>query len=867
MNSTKCGSSARYKTMPFRGLKTSLSLMTVAVCIASVGTSAQDVDIFPLEEIVVTAQKREQSLQDVPIAVSAFSGEQLEEAVIKDLFDLKNGVPGLESIQEQNATSSSFRIRGIGTSGQNFGLESAVGMYVDGVYRARQSAMIGEMIDIEAVEVLRGPQGTLFGKNTSAGAIHFRTRGAGHETDGFVSVTAGNYGQLNASAAGSLSLVEDVLAVRGTVFSSDREGLFDVKGFGSEVLNDRAREGTRLQALFTPNDALSVRVIADYSVIDEKCCGVASSNDTLAVAPGQVSTDTIIQDLGATVFTGDNTGSFETALNFVPVSKSRDRGVSAEVEWDLVEGYTLTSLTSYRKFNSFTNGDVDFTDLDLFTKVEDAESTTFSQELRIDYVSDNMNAVVGAYYFQQDLDLDSATSAGQNFNDFLLTREGINEVIPGFNTFWGAEQALRLGNGTLEGASPLMDAYNGGMTASHSAKQEHESWAIFGQFDYRLTDDLTITAGIRYTNEDKRMNAVFSESYAPTPVYSMDDFVTVATAVGTAGFLNSNVDLATAIGYLDAAITASPSAFTAFSHPGWGQYLAATFTPRSDINAKLSDEQVTGSIKLSWLVDEDTMIYVSYGTGYKSGGTNTDRIAQGFNPVFEAETAEAFEVGLKSEFPEQALRINAALHYTTIEDFQTNTFVGTGFLLQNAGALESYGGELEFFWVPAHNTEVSLGYAYTHAEYAELKEGGCWSATPVFTGQPDPSINPDGKSCDRSGDQISLTPEHAANLGIKKNFSLSDGVEAYVYGEYTFISGIIQGNDNDPLKAEKDYGTVNLRTGIDFVESGLTVTLWGRNVLDEEYRGSTFNAPEQNGKLLTAAGEPRTYGLTLNKRF
>jgi iron complex outermembrane recepter protein len=837
---------------PQRRLATSVSLLTAAVCLASSGVSAED-DAFLLEEIVVTAQKREQNLQDVPIAVSAFSGEQLEEAVIKDIFDLKNSAPGLQTVQEQSNSSSGFRVRGIGTSGQNFGLESAVGMYVDGVYRARQSSMISEMIDIEAVEILRGPQGTLFGKNTPAGAILFRTVAPSHEADGYVSVTGGNYGQLNASAAGNLSIIDDVLAVRGTVFSSKRDGTIDVEGFGDNELNDRNREGMRLQALFTPNDELTVRLIADYSEIDETCCGVLVSQDNLTVAGGAPGSDAIVQALGGTVYQGDNTGNFETSLDFLPESNSRDRGLSMDVSWDLNSEYTLNSITGYRKFNSKSLVDADFVNVDILATNNDAESTTFSQEIRLDYSSDDLSFVIGAYYFQQDLDLDYELSGGDDLN--TVVQAGLGS---GSNTFADFQALL---SGVTGGAlTATDDVFLPGMVASHSAEQEHESWAIFGQFDYNLTETLILTAGLRYTEEDKEMTTAFDENWTLADPTSEDDYATAFGALGSAFGGDPTDFLALTAGGTDL------SFFQPFTQAGWGGYLFSGMTPRADINSKISDEQVTGTIKLAWLATEDTMIYASYGTGYKSGGTNTDRIPAGFSPVFDAETSESFEVGLKTEFPDQALRINAAIHYTTVDDFQSNTFAGTGFILQNAGELESYGGELELFWVPAQNTEVSFNYAYTHAEYKKFENASCQIATPEHTGIPEPT-NADGESCDRSGDQLPLTPEHAANLGVKQKFSLGEGVEAYVYGEYTFISGLVQGNDNDPLKEQKDYGLLNLRAGVEFVDSDILLTLWGRNVLDEEYKGSTFDAPLQDGKLLTAAGAPRTYGVTLNKRF
>ncbi|MDZ7768881.1 MAG: TonB-dependent receptor plug domain-containing protein [Woeseiaceae bacterium] len=234
-----------------------------------------------IEEIVVTAQKREQNIQDVPVAVTAYTGRMLEESAIKDIRDLAAIAPSLISNQSQNSTTSSFSIRGIGTSAQNFGLESSVGLYIDEVYRARPSSIINNLVDIAAVEVLRGPQGTLFGKNTPSGAIIIRSVQPGHERNAFLEVTAGDYGLLNIAGATNLSLVDDVLALRVTGFSGQRDGYVSDLNLGDDVINDRDRAGGRLQVLFTPNDQLDIRLIADYAEINEICCAALTRQDNI----------------------------------------------------------------------------------------------------------------------------------------------------------------------------------------------------------------------------------------------------------------------------------------------------------------------------------------------------------------------------------------------------------------------------------------------------------------------------------------------------------------------------------------------------------------------------------------------------------
>jgi len=279
----------------------------------------------------------------------------------------------------------------------------------------------------------------------------------------------------------------------------------------------------------------------------------------------------------------------------------------------------------------------------------------------------------------------------------------------------------------------------------------------------------------------------------------------------------------------------------------------------------LDDSQISGTLKLSWFVAEDVMTYASYGTGYKSGGLNTDRIPVGVDASFDAETTESFELGVKAELPDQALRINAALHYTIMNDFQSNSFNGDSYVLRNAGKLATSGIELETFWQPAQNTEISFGYAYTQKEYKSYENSSCWVATPALTGVNDPTLTVVGGKdvCSRTGRK---NPLHFANLGLKQSFTLADGVESYVFGEYTYLSS--REKSGDPLKELEGYGLLNLRAGVYFDESQVNLTLWGRNVLNNHYSGGgSFDAPIQDGKLIGFGGSPATYGITLNKDF
>lgn len=862
--------------LPTRFKRNSLSIL---VCMGFTMQSSlvlsQEADVDEgqrLETITVTAQKRAQNLQEVPVSVTAFTGDEMAESVIKDMYDLKTNVPGLGAFQSQSATNSSFSIRGVGTSSQNFGLESSVGLYVDGVYRARQNSMINNLVDIEAVEVLRGPQGTLFGKNTPSGAILIRSVAPSHDgDDSFVEATVGNYGLLNLSGATSFSAIEDVLAFRVTAFSSDRDGTVNDVGannFGEDVLNDRNRWGTRVQALYTPNDDVSVRVIADYSEIDEICCGALSilSNAQATDVPGRFGSDALLGSplFNATILSGPNAFSDRNvALNHLPVSTMEDSGVSIDINWDLDDNYSLVSVSAIRNFDSFDFIDADFGDASIITTTNQGEQSSFSQELRLDYSSEKLNYIVGAYYFQQDLDLQYILSADSGFQTFYEAA-----VYPAVlaSPFGPGLQALVAGLNGLSAATggfiaPAASPGASNVTFPHTAEQEHESYALFGQFDYKFNDEFTLTAGLRYTDEEKDLRNTFSELNTAGQQVTPADFA----AAGASLF---NIGAALQTGQPinpDDLNTIAP-----LQAPGWGlPFIGAITSSRPDINEVLSDDQITGTLKLSYQPSKGTLYYVSTGTGYKSGGTNTDRIGSQFTPLFDAEKSKSIEFGIKRDFPEQNFRINAAVHKTDVTDFQANTFTGTGFNLQNAGDLKTSGLELEATWLPTDTIEVNLAYAHTKAEFETFERGNCWLSSTFHSNTPDPGrIQPTDQFCDRSGDRLASEPEDYAVLKVKKDFELSDNIYAYLQAEYSFIGDTVTDGSSDPLHVQESYNLLNLRFYINFDEQDMDLIFWGRNVLDEEYiNGSTFNVPIQDGKIDGYASEPATYGITLKKRF
>tara|TARA_R110002049_G_scaffold33465_5_gene110248 strand:+ start:14731 stop:17118 length:2388 start_codon:yes stop_codon:yes gene_type:complete len=790
--------------------RNSLKLAVAIAAVTAVSISPAALSQRVLEEVIVTAQKREQSLQDVPVAVSAFSAEMIEKSGVKDMFDLQVNAPSLFVTQTQTSTTTNFQIRGVFTSGQNFGLESSVGLYTDGVYRARQGSMINNLVDVGSVEVLRGPQGTLFGRNTPAGAVQINSVAPDFEGTGFLEATGGDYDLFGLSGAKSLTLIEDVLAIRATGFYMERDGFVDWIGPGGkkedDAFNDRDRWGARLQALYMPTEDLTMRMIIDHSEVDEVCCGAGSwknnffpqnggtlpPNPALNPPPANGPTDQFVVDGGGVVVDQDDFYDYAVTAAREPKSENEDEGISLQVDWD-TDLFLATSITAYRTHDSFDDADILFTNLDGAYRVNDSEQSQFTQEFRITSEGDKLTYVAGVYYYYQELDTDRTTTTGADTSQIAL----------------GADSNL-----FIEG------------TGSRDVnEQEHESYAIFGQADYNLTDTLVLTAGLRWTYEDKKLKNTFTQDFP-----------------------------------LEGGNPGDNSGFLAFP----------PLSPTPNLDEEFDDDQITGTLKLSWFMNQDIMLYGAYSTGYKSGGVNADRIAPVFDPIFDAEESESFEVGMKAEFPEQAMRLNVALHKTDTDDLQTVSFQGGGFALTNAGTAETYGVEVDLNWAPLDNTTVTLAYAFNHGEYADFEGGPCWTGQTWHTGQPDPGdAEPDnpGNACDRSGGDLAGNPENVVVATANQDFRLTDQIGGFVYAEYIWVDERMTDVNNDPEKYDGSYNLVNMRAGFLYEPWNTSLTLWGRNLTDEKYTNTIADTPAQTGRYNAYYNEPTTWGLTVRKDF
>jgi len=870
------------------------------------------------EEIVVTVQKREQNIMDVPVAVSTLSGAQIAEAGIKDVWDLQQNVPSLIMGRSHTSTTLNFNIRSIGSTGNNFGVESSVGLYVDGVYRSRQSSMINDLIDVEAVEVLRGPQGTLFGKNTAAGAIQVRTVRPSQDRDAFVDVTVGDFDLVKFSAAANIPITDNV-AFRGTIFSSQRDGTVDDVNLGDDLYNDRDRLGARLQlAVNEPTDDFNMRIIVDYAEIDETCCAAMPNVDSLymkgavplilggSITPQEgFGSDALNANLGGTVFTNFNypqplidgfaavpgtivaDGAYEdyrTALSFAPESTNEDTGISLEINKDLGDAVTFKSITAFRNFETFDYADIDFSDVDLIERVNTAEASSVSQEFQLTgEFGTGSTWVAGAYYFGQDLDSTTRTSAGSLFNAFAkLGNPSVQPLIDGVNAL---DAGLELaGLGAL--LNPATEPFPAGANSFDDVKQDHSGYAVFGQVDFAFNDMFTLSLGGRYTDETKDLDATYVQTATinqlpdirpcapdpsdPTGTSFLGGSICVALSEASAYLLTGG-----AFGSLEGLLAGDLEPVTE-PNDAWGMYQFDPFSPRDDVRESLSDDQTTGTVKLTFFPADSTMIYASYATGFKAGGTNADRINVAFDQIFQAETSESIEVGLKGQYG--PVQVVATVYQTDFEDFQANSFSGGGFNMQNAGDLTIEGYELELLWRPTDSTEIQAWYAHNEGTFNSFEDGTAWDSwvrqIGVWQGQGDPGCAdqpfdpndlPDG--CPRSGEKLPYNPEDRAFVALTQEINLGTSTSAFVRLEYSYTSEQTTDGDNDPLTKQEEFDIINARLGFNFDNINASLTLWGRNITDERYHYGSFDIPVSEDKMMAYPGEPATYGVTFRVSF
>lgn len=653
--------------------KFSTSIMALALMAPGAMAVAQDKPDdeqssgFALEEIIVSARKRQENLQKTPIAISSFTSKSLENRQIDAGTDLARVTPNLTFDAHAPASGhnsgSQIFIRGIGQTDFQALTDPGVGMYIDGVYHARTVGSVVDFMDVERIEILRGPQGTLFGRNTIGGAISLHSRKPGDEFEGSGKITVGSANRIDTSLNVNIPMAEG-LAMRVSAGSRDRDG-YVTRLVDGEKVGDINKRNIRARVLWAPNEDLEIDINVDYTREDEKgaptvfaAIGTGPRNAFGRIASAKAGC-TLLLPAGAGVAEGNDpncannqwkAGPFATHGTFPVKSLLRAWGVAGTVTYDF-ENISLKSITSYRSLVAEASRDADNTPLTVLHSTFDTNDTQFSQEFQISGTSfdDHVKWVGGLYYFDQDA-------------------EDIQDVF-----------------------IPVGDFSLGGPV-------EINSKAAFAQATYELTDKLDITVGLRYTDEIKE--------YTPDS-FSLTTYAFPGNIDGSYNPGGANESLLP-----DDAIVAGALVILQPNTP---------FAPK--VQQEISASKLTPLVNIAYDFSDDVMVYGNYSQGFKGGGFST-RIVELLpeSPKFKPEFATSYELGFKSDLLDGMIRLNGAAFYTRYTDMQFVVRPQLAPLVFNAGRSSIQGFELEWTIIPTDNLMITGSLGHINGQFKELEE-------------------------------------------------------------------------------------------------------------------------------------------------
>ncbi|HEJ2975108.1 TPA: TonB-dependent receptor [Pseudomonas aeruginosa] len=731
-----------------------------------------------LGKVTVTARRREEDSQKVPTPITVLGGETLEAQRISRVQDLQQVLPSV-NVAYIHARQSSVAVRGIGNNPASDGLEGSAGIYLDNVYLGRPGMAVFDLLDIEQLELLRGPQGTLFGKNTTAGVLNISTRAPTFTAERTVEVSGGQDGYFQGRGTVSGPLGE-TLAGRLSAYRTRDDGY--IKNIHDDnYLNGGERQGARGQLLFEPNEDFSLRWIADYNEED-------SSNGSMVVYGGAERFWQRAALVGASPLRDPQRR--KVSINGRQHVSVHQGGSSLEANWNLAGGYRLTSISAYRYWHFTPANDEQLNVSAINDTGVEVHDRQFSQEIRLASPTGGaFDYVVGAYAFRQNLGNKTFTSYGPLADLYLL--------------------------GANLGA--LNDTYS-----KANGKIETDSFALFAQGTWHLTERLDFTAGLRGTYEEKNAKV---ERFAPLG----------GAAVGGVGAAVRNGQLG------------------AYDSGDLSQY---NFAP-------------SALLRLSYQFSDDLLGYASLSHGEKSGGVN---LAVGSAPSAGAdsllvgpERANDAELGLKSTLFDRRLLLNANLFWTGIHGYQATTLYqapGSTQLVQvlaNAGSVRSRGLEFEATALPLRGLTLNFNGSYNDVTYLSFKDAPCPAEVSTRPGAP--------SSCDLTGQRVVGASKWIANLNGEYQWRLDDRFQPYVSASYAYRSAAEGTLDNSDLSKIDGYALANLAAGLrsDLGDGQLDTSVWLKNAFDKDYYLSAFASI--NGSYTASVGQPRTLGVSLRYDF
>jgi outer membrane receptor protein involved in Fe transport len=775
-----------------------------------------------MERIMVTASKRPKGLQESPVAVSVVSSKAIEQAKVMDIDDLQTLVPTLRVTPLQRSTNTNFAIRGFGNGTNNTGIEPSVGVFIDGVYRSRAAAQIGDLPRLQQIEVLSGPQSTLFGKNASAGVISVTTREPAYYQEGKIEAGIGNFNQKVMKGYYTNGITDNLAFSMSGGFNT-RDGYTESVS-GLDDVNNKDRWNVRGQALFEPTEDVKLRLIADYSKIEEACCTVENSINGPTTAA--------VRALGGMDLDETSSFAYQSALNSDPINNVKDGGVSLQIDVDF-DGYSFTSISAMRNNESDFMNDVDYTTLDILTEGGYTDIDTMTQEFRLTSTGERtLEWMFGAYLFHEEVTTGDTLYYGndiRNYFDVLMAAGGAPGLLGGVEGVYGLDPGTFFSNASA---------------VSSDFEQDNDAYSLFASFDYHINDQFTAIFGVSYTNDQKEVTIAQNN----TDVFSSLDLATEPTLFGVP--IGSIPTLAPAVPTLQS---------LQFLPPMLG-------LPNGVENNKTDDSKTTWSLRLSYELNDNINVFATAATGFKASSWNLSRYSSPFasdqaalatagieqpNQVYggryaSPEEAKVYEIGIKTQFENGSF--NATLFDQTIEGFQSSIFIGTGYVLANAGKQSTQGLEFDSNYNLTDDWSFTLAGTFLDPVYDSF-EGASGLDGPT----------------DLSGEKPAGIHEVSITAGVVYNFEVFNGADGYVRADYLYESDV-KVAENTPESLSREVNTVNASTGLAF-DNGLSVQLWVRNLTNDEYLLSAFPPPIQAGSFNGYPNQPRTFGANFSYQF
>jgi outer membrane receptor protein involved in Fe transport len=842
-----------------RVVRTSVSAIAVTLSLAATSALAQSAAPVPatpaatpapartVDEIVVTAQKRSNSLQNVPIVVTAVGRQLLQDTGVKDIKDLAVLTPGLLVTSTTNEGSTTARIRGVGTVGDNAGLESSVGIVIDGVYRPRNGVGFGDLGDVERIEVLKGPQGTLFGKSATAGVINILTAPPSFKFGVNADLTVGNYNAIGGAVQVTGPIVGDTVAASLYFADRHRDGYFSVNdGPGPNTATQDTNRNfytVRGQLLIVPTTDFKVRIIVDHSHRNEECCIAVITR----ASAGNFA-NSLVGALGGNDGNAANPYARTAYANRPDGQLVNDSGISMQIDWKVGPG-SLTSITAYRDWKNTAGFDADFSTADIdylpFNNSNSTQFRTFSQELRYAGTTGPLDYLIGGFLSKETLQQNTSILVGSQFTPYLgLLFSSLVTGTPDPNFLQTGLTFPHVGGVNYAAGSGSVDQYH----------QRDSTYALFTDNTYHFTDKLSFNGGLRYTYDDKTL---------------LQNSNNIGNGAGCAA-ANSAFNILNGANPAAAASLAAVNGTMClpFLSPGYNNYVN---------NQAESESVLSGTAKLVYRANRELLLYASYARGYKAGGFNLDRVectvgtagcapgsAAVITPInntqFGAETNNSFELGEKATLFNRKLLLNASLFYQKYKGFQLNTFNGLVFVVTSVPSVISKGVDADFVWIATNDFSIQGGVTYSDTRYnLNAAQLATLQAQTGFLGS--------------ANSRLSLAPFWSASLSSTYTQPIGDDYKMRFNIGAKYSSGYNTGSDLDPGKYQNGYVLANGRIAFSPRDEHWSLEVWSENLLNTKYQQVAFNSGFQNvptnatGVLDAFLGAPRTFGATLRVKI